>query len=55
MLLDEGIYAVGICFPAVSKNEARIRASVLASHEYEDLDKFISSLLKIDKVLKIRN
>lgn len=55
MLLQEGIYAVGICYPAVSKKDARIRANVLATHEYDDLDMLVATLLKIDKVLKLRN
>ena len=54
LLLQEGIYAVGICYPAVSRKDARIRASVLATHEVEDLDKLVDYLIKIDKTLKIR-
>lgn len=55
LLLKEGIYAVGICYPAVSRKDARVRASVLASHEVEDLNKLMTALLKVDEVLKIRN
>lgn len=54
MLLKSGIYAVGICYPAVSRKDARIRASVLSTHEFQDLDNLVQNLVKIDKALSFR-
>lgn len=54
MLLRSGIYAVGICYPAVSRKDARIRASVLSTHKFEDLDNLVKSLIKIDGTLNFR-
>lgn len=54
LLLDEGIYAIGIVYPAVTTKETRIRASVLSTHETSDLDHLVNSLCKIDKIQQIR-
>ena len=40
-LLDAGIYAPAIRWPAVKKNESRIRVSVMATHTTEHLDRFL--------------
>lgn len=53
-LQNEGIYALGITYPAVSKKEARVRLNIQASHTTEHLDKFVEALCKIDKSLKLR-
>ena len=54
-LQKEGIYALGIIYPAVSKKEARIRVNIQATHKKEHLDYFVNSLCKIDTILKLRN
>lgn len=51
MLMQRGYYAVGICYPAVSNNEARIRASVLATHSESDIDGFVNALNEINEQL----
>ncbi|MDU1903660.1 MAG: aminotransferase class I/II-fold pyridoxal phosphate-dependent enzyme [Dysgonomonas sp.] len=43
-LLHEGLYTIGIVYPAVRAKESRIRISVQATHTTEQLDKFIYSL-----------
>lgn len=53
-LMQKGYYAVGICYPAVSNNEARIRASVLATHTKSDIDGFIQALNEIDEQLHFK-
>lgn len=53
-LQEEGIYALGITYPAVSRKEARIRLNIQATHEYRHLDHFVGSLCKIDKKLVLR-
>ena len=54
-LLEEGIYVIGFFFPVVPKGQARIRVQISADHSRKDLDKAISSFLKIGKELKIIN
>jgi glycine C-acetyltransferase len=43
MLLQAGIYANQINYPAVSRKDARIRMSVMATHTKEHLDKVLSA------------
>lgn len=43
-LLEMGIYAIGICYPAVRDKDARIRISILATHTEEDIIRLSSAL-----------
>jgi len=43
MLLKSGIYANQINYPAVSRKDARIRMSVMATHTKEQLDKVLNA------------
>ncbi|MDO9260582.1 MAG: glycine C-acetyltransferase, partial [Flavobacteriaceae bacterium] len=52
-LLEEGIYVIGFFFPVVAKGKARIRVQLSAAHSRENLDKAISSFVKVGKELKI--
>ena len=52
-LLNEGIYVIGFFFPVVPKGKARIRVQISAGHSRIDLDKAISSFVKIGKELSI--
>lgn len=54
MLQERGIYTIGIVYPAVRTKEARLRVSVLATHEKEQLEKLISALNEIDNIIKIK-
>lgn len=54
MLQEKGIFTIAIVYPAVRTKEARLRVSVLATHEKDQLNTLISSLEEIDKTLKIR-
>lgn len=40
-LLENGIYAPAIRFPTVAKNSARIRISLIATHQKEDIEKLL--------------
>ncbi|HRP91113.1 MAG TPA: aminotransferase class I/II-fold pyridoxal phosphate-dependent enzyme [Edaphocola sp.] len=53
MLLDMGIYTNPILYPAVSKKDARIRMSVLATHSKEHLDKTLNAFEIINEKLEI--
>jgi 8-amino-7-oxononanoate synthase len=48
-----GIYVAPAVFPAVKRNEARLRVGIMATHNIEDIEFLIESLLKIRKKLKI--
>lgn len=54
-LMQKGYYAVGICYPAVSNNEARIRTSVLATHTHEDICGFVNALNEVDQELHFKH
>lgn len=54
-LMEKGYYAVGICYPAVSNNEARVRASVLSTHTHEEICGFVKALNEIDQELHFKN
>jgi len=54
LLREKGVYTIGIVYPAVRIKEARLRVSVLASHEKKHLDKLVDALCEIDKTIKIR-
>ncbi|HMI01882.1 MAG TPA: aminotransferase class I/II-fold pyridoxal phosphate-dependent enzyme, partial [Pedobacter sp.] len=43
LLLEAGIYANQINYPAVSRKDARIRMSVMATHTTEQLDKVLNA------------
>lgn len=53
LLLEAGIYTNPILHPAVSKKDARIRMSVLATHTKEHLNKALNAYEHINKKLKI--
>ena len=54
MLQEKGIFTIGIVYPAVRTKEARLRISVLATHEHEQLDALINALNDINKDIKIK-
>lgn len=54
MLQERGVYAISIVYPAVRTKEARLRVSVLATHEKEHLDKLIFALNEINCIIKIK-
>lgn len=47
LLLEKGIYVVGLWFPVVPEGKARLRFQVSASHTKEQLDKAINVLKEI--------
>jgi len=50
MLLERGVYANPIMYPAVAKKDARIRMSVMATHTKTDLDQVIDAFAEIDQI-----
>ncbi|MDT3402305.1 aminotransferase class I/II-fold pyridoxal phosphate-dependent enzyme [Mucilaginibacter terrae] len=53
LLLDRGVYANPIMYPAVAKKDARIRMSVMATHTREDLDTVLNAFEEIDRIVPI--
>lgn len=53
LLLNEGIYVIGFCYPVVPKGKARIRVQLSAVHTKEQLDRAINAFKKIGKQMKL--
>jgi len=53
LLLEEGVFAVGIGFPTVPRGKARIRNIVTAAHTKEMLDKALEAYAKVGRRLGI--
>jgi glycine C-acetyltransferase len=53
LLLEEGVFAVGIGFPTVPRGKARIRNIVTAAHTKEMLDKALEAYEKVGRRLGI--
>jgi glycine C-acetyltransferase len=53
LLLEAGIYANQIGYPAVSKKDARVRMSLMATHQKEHLDQVLNAWQWVDSKLKI--
>jgi glycine C-acetyltransferase len=53
LLLQAGVYANQIGYPAVPKKNARIRMSVMATHTTEQLDLVLNAWEWVDKTLKL--
>jgi glycine C-acetyltransferase len=53
LLLDEGVYVIGFCFPVVPQGKARIRTQMSAAHTREDLDFAIAAFEKVGKQLGV--
>ncbi|SIP86333.1 glycine C-acetyltransferase [Chryseobacterium sp. RU37D] len=53
LLIERGIYTNPIIYPAVARKDARIRMSIMATHEREHLDKTLNAFEDIDKKLNI--
>jgi glycine C-acetyltransferase len=53
ILLESGVYANPIIYPAVSKKNARIRMSIMATHTREHLDQVLNAFADVDRQLHI--
>ncbi len=52
-LLEEGIFVVGLSYPVVPKNQARIRVQISAAHEIEDLDRAIAAFVRVGEKMEV--
>jgi glycine C-acetyltransferase len=53
LLLEAGVYANQIGYPAVSKKDARVRMSLMATHTPEHLDQVLNAWQWVDSKLKV--
>ncbi|WP_426582641.1 aminotransferase class I/II-fold pyridoxal phosphate-dependent enzyme [Mucilaginibacter sp. R-33] len=53
LLLEAGVYANQIGYPAVSKKDARVRMSLMATHTQEHLDQVLNAWQWVDGKLKV--
>lgn len=54
MLQEKSIFTIGITYPAVRTKEARLRVSVLATHEIKQLESLVCALNEMNKIIKIK-
>lgn len=54
-LQKRGIFVSGIVYPAVRTKEARLRVSILATHEKWQLDHLINSLNEINEIIPFKH
>ncbi len=52
-MAEEGIFVTGFYYPVVPKGQARIRVQISAAHSRAQLDKAISSFIKVGKALGV--
>ena len=52
-LFENGVFATAIVFPTVPKGTARIRAMVSAAHSKEDLDRGITTFVKVGREMGV--
>ncbi len=55
LLLELGVYTIPILYPGVKKGDSRLRVTLTSEHSRKNLEYFVNCLLKIDKILSIRN
>jgi len=55
LLMQAGVYANQIGYPAVPKKRARIRMSIMATHSREHMDKVLNGWEWVDNKLNITN
>lgn len=49
-LLENGIYAPAVMWPAVPKGKSRLRVTIMSSHTIEQIDYFITTLVKLLRI-----
>jgi len=55
MMLEEGIFVIGLSFPVVARGKARIRVQISAAHTTEDIDRTVQAFIKVGRQLGVVN
>jgi glycine C-acetyltransferase len=53
LMLKNGVYVVGLSFPVVPKDKARIRVQISSAHSKEHIDRCIDVFVKVGKDLGV--
>jgi len=53
LMLQEGVYVIGFCFPVVPKGKARIRVQISAAHEIPQLETAVAAFAKVGRQLSV--
>lgn len=53
MMLDEGIFVIGLSFPVVARGKARIRVQISAAHSTEEIDNTVEAFIRVGKKLGV--
>ncbi|WP_170075145.1 8-amino-7-oxononanoate synthase [Paraclostridium dentum] len=51
-LLEEGVFIPAIRYPTVKKGKARLRATIMATHNFDDIDIVIKKIKKVKNSIK---
>merc|ERR1712066_1159021 len=55
MLMEEGIFVIGLSSPVVARGKARIRVQISAAHSTEEIDRTVEAFVKIGRQLGVVN
>merc|ERR1712106_921281 len=55
LMLEEGIFVIGLSFPVVAKGKARIRVQISAAHSEEEIDRTVAAFVKVGRQLGVVN
>merc|ERR1712123_8252 len=55
LMLEEGIFVIGLSFPVVAKGKARIRVQISAAHSEEEIDRTVSAFVEVGRQLGVVN
>jgi len=55
LMLEEGIFVIGLSFPVVARGKARIRVQISAAHSEEEIDRTVEAFIRVGKKLGVVN
>merc|ERR1712002_1258112 len=53
LMLQEGIFVIGLSFPVVARGKARIRVQISAAHSEEEIDRTVEAFIRVGKKLGV--
>lgn len=53
LMLDEGVYVIGFCYPVVPHGKARIRTQMCANHTQQQLERALEAFAKVGRQLGV--
>merc|ERR1711970_1711567 len=55
LMLEEGIFVIGLSFPVVARGKARIRVQISAAHSEEEIDRTVAAFVNVGRSLGVVN